>query len=61
MKYIEENKEEHFDELIKKNENAIKESDKKNEKETDFKKQLRYLPKNYQELINIGFKEDTYD
>lgn len=38
MKYIEENKEEHFDELIKKNENAIKESDKKNEKETDFKK-----------------------
>jgi hypothetical protein len=30
MKYIEENKEEHFDELIKKkNENAIKESDKK--------------------------------
>jgi hypothetical protein len=29
MKYIEENKEEHFDELIKKNENAIKESVKK--------------------------------
>lgn len=38
MKYIEENKEEHFDELIKKNENAIKESVKKNEKEADFKK-----------------------
>lgn len=29
MKYIEENKEEHFDELIKENENAIKEIDKK--------------------------------
>ncbi|WP_255323211.1 hypothetical protein [Bacillus thuringiensis] len=38
IKYIEENKEGHFDELIKKNENAIKEIDKQNEKETDFKK-----------------------
>ncbi|BCC09073.1 TPA: hypothetical protein ACOQ31_005348 [Bacillus cereus] len=36
MKYIEENKEEHFDELIKENENAIKEIDKKNEKKADF-------------------------
>ncbi|MGK0536037.1 hypothetical protein [Bacillus sp. 'calajunan'] len=36
IKYIEENKEEHFNELIKKNENEIKEIDKKNEKETDF-------------------------
>ena len=35
MKYIEENKEEHFDELIKENENAIKEIDK-NEKKADF-------------------------
>ncbi|WP_277752004.1 hypothetical protein [Bacillus wiedmannii] len=34
--YIEKNKEEHFNELIKKNENAIKEIDKKIEKETDF-------------------------
>lgn len=32
MKYIEENKEEHFNELINKNENEIKEI----EKETDF-------------------------
>lgn len=38
MKYIEENKEEHFDKVIKENEIAIKEIDKKNEKETDFKK-----------------------
>ncbi|GAB6441378.1 hypothetical protein bcgnr5390_65300 [Bacillus luti] len=36
MKYIEENKEEHFNELIKKNENEIKEIDKKNEKEINF-------------------------
>ncbi|MGH0611741.1 hypothetical protein [Bacillus cereus] len=34
--YIEKNKKEHFNELIKKNENAIKEIDKKSEKETDF-------------------------
>jgi hypothetical protein len=42
MKYIEENKEEHFDELIKKkNENAIKESDKKkNEKRKQILKKI---------------------
>ena len=61
MQYIEENQEEHFDELIKENENAIKEIDKKMRRKQILKKQLRYLPKNYQERINIGFKEDTYD
>ncbi|CAM4306535.1 hypothetical protein bcgnr5378_63260 [Bacillus cereus] len=38
MKYIEENKEEHFDELIKENENAIKEIDKKMRRKQIFKK-----------------------
>ncbi|MGQ8826268.1 hypothetical protein ACUTUE_23525 [Bacillus sp. NA_146.1] len=36
MKYIEENKEEHFNELIKKNENEIKEINKKTRRKQIF-------------------------
>ncbi|TCJ78409.1 UNVERIFIED_ORG: hypothetical protein EDC93_110126 [Bacillus cereus] len=36
MKYIEENKEEYFAEVIEKNKHTIKENNKKNEKETNF-------------------------
>ncbi|MGY1423241.1 hypothetical protein [Bacillus bombysepticus] len=38
MKYIEENKEEHFDKVIKENENAIKEIDKKMRRKQILKK-----------------------
>ncbi|MGN4457349.1 MULTISPECIES: hypothetical protein [Bacillus cereus group] len=38
MKYIEENKEEHFNKLIKKNENEIKEIDKKTRRKQIFKR-----------------------
>lgn len=38
MKYIEENREEHFNKLIKKNENEIKEIDKKTRRKQIFKR-----------------------